>query len=850
MRYPLDQYIKEVDKLLAHTSERGVEPETLEQHLDKTIQYLHKIYEEKSLAVVREKLYKALGISEAYGDFFDEMVVNLFYMHDVGKCNVNFQLARVDNHHFKGIVGSQTCHALLSAALYIEYFLNRIKQLGIKGREGKVLRTYMVLNAYVIAKHHTKLQTLESFKDELESFYNDYEYIPHDNKFKLLKGSEGEEKACFALGSKWHKKLFEGVEAVLKGKELGWQAAYPYIYTKLMYSLLVACDFYATSDYMEQEEVNDIGNLTDAQAWRDAYEKSETYQAICEYEKQTKQQSANLDEVTNINVLRSEIFLEAIGNLKQKLDEDIFYLEAPTGGGKTNTSIGLTMELLKQPYRNKVFYIFPFNTLVEQTKKALDEAFKENLDCCNQITVVNSITPIVSKETIDDEEPINYNRMLLDRQFFHYPWVITSHVQFFNLMFGTGREDGVGLYQLIGSVIILDEVQSYKNAIWTEMIHFLKAYAKVLNIKIIIMSATLPQLGQLMSEQEEIPMLITQREKYFNHYLFKDRVQLDFSLLEEEEVYEALMARVVNYAQAGDKKILVEFIKKKTAMDFYNDLVNRMEESQVKIMLLTGDDSSWEREKCIRYIKKEEKKGMVLVATQLIEAGVDIDMDYGFKDISLLDAEEQFLGRINRSCKKINCKAFFFNLDSATVLYKEDRRKNQNVTLMNQEMQRLLRNKDFVGYYAEIFKALKQYNENYTTHNLEDFIRKHLQKLNFEEIKKRMQLIEDDLNPCTVFLGITMEIQENGQHYILDGKCIWEQYKALLENKKMSYAEKKVKLSQLSKQMSCFMWKVKRVEVSYDKQIGNIFYIEDGEQYMVNGKFNRELLCGSSFEII
>lgn len=850
MRYPLDQYIKEVDKLLAHTSERRVEPETLKQHLDKTIQYLHKIYEEKLLAVVREKLYKALGISEAYWDFFDEMVVNLFYMHDVGKCNVNFQLARVDNHHFKGIVGSQTCHALLSAALYIEYFLNRIKQLGIKGREGKVLRSYMVLNAYVIAKHHTKLQTLESFKDELESFYNDYEYIPHDNKFKLLKGSEGEEKACFALGSKWHKKLFEGVEAVLKGKELGWQAAYPYIYTKLMYSLLVACDFYATSDYMEQEEVNDIGNLTDAQAWRDAYEKSETYQAICEYEKQTKQQSANLDEVTNINVLRSEIFLEAIGNLKQKLDEDIFYLEAPTGGGKTNTSIGLTMELLKQPYQNKVFYIFPFNTLVEQTKKALDEAFKENPDCSNQITVVNSITPIVSKQSSDDEAPINYNRMLLDRQFFHYPWVITSHVQFFNLMFGTGREDGVGLYQLIGSVIILDEVQSYKNAIWTEMIHFLKAYAKVLNIKIIIMSATLPQLGQLMSEQEEIPMLITQREKYFNHYLFKDRVQLDFSLLEEEEVYEALMARVVNYAQAGDKKILVEFIKKKTAMDFYNDLVNRMEESQVKIMLLTGDDSSWEREKCIRYIKKEEKKGMVLVATQLIEAGVDIDMDYGFKDISLLDAEEQFLGRINRSCKKINCKAFFFNLDSATVLYKEDRRKNQNVTLMNQEMQRLLRNKDFVGYYAEIFKALKQYNENYTTHNLEDFIRKHLQKLNFEEIKKRMQLIEDDLNPCTVFLGITMEIQENGQHYILDGKCIWEQYKALLENKKMSYAEKKVKLSQLSKQMSCFMWKVKRVEVSYDKQIGNIFYIEDGEQYMVNGKFDRELLCGSSFEII
>mgnify|MGYP000169888704 CR=1 FL=1 len=43
---------------------------------------------------------------------------------------------------------------------------------------------------------------------------------------------------------------------------------------------------------------------------------------------------------------------------------------------------------------------------------------------------------------------------------------------------------------------------------------------------------------------------------------------------------------------------------------------------------------------------------MILVATQVIEAGVDIDMDIGFKDISRLDSEEQFMGRINRSGKK------------------------------------------------------------------------------------------------------------------------------------------------------------------------------------------------------
>lgn len=43
---------------------------------------------------------------------------------------------------------------------------------------------------------------------------------------------------------------------------------------------------------------------------------------------------------------------------------------------------------------------------------------------------------------------------------------------------------------------------------------------------------------------------------------------------------------------------------------------------------------------------------VVLVATQVIEAGVDIDMDIGYKDISRLDSEEQFMGRINRSGKR------------------------------------------------------------------------------------------------------------------------------------------------------------------------------------------------------
>ena len=52
-------------------------------------------------------------------------------------------------------------------------------------------------------------------------------------------------------------------------------------------------------------------------------------------------------------------------------------------------------------------------------------------------------------------------------------------------------------------------------------------------------------------------------------------------------------------------------------------------------------------------------------------------MDIGFKDISFPDLDEQFLGRINRSMKKENCEAYFFNFDNESRIYKEDYRNGE-----------------------------------------------------------------------------------------------------------------------------------------------------------------------------
>ena len=119
---------------------------------------------------------------------------------------------------------------------------------------------------------------------------------------------------------------------------------------------------------------------------------------------------------------------------------------------------------------------------------------------------------------------------MLNRQFIHYPIVLTTHIGFFNYLFGTSREETFPLVHLVNSVVILDEIQSYKNSIWKEIIIFLEKYAEILNIKIIIMSATLPRLDKLGGKNDNCAYLIEDREKYFSSKLFKNRVDVELVL--------------------------------------------------------------------------------------------------------------------------------------------------------------------------------------------------------------------------------------------------------------------------------------------------------------------------------
>ncbi len=811
--------------------------EYLQEHIDLVNMYFIKIVDAKMI----EKVFKDYeeenfrDISEEGKKFFRKLVLNICNFHDIGKINPKFQYRRMNNKLdiLDGFPEFTSEHSIVSSVLYIDYFIDELKALDSNSRMKMI--EYVFLNAYIISKHHGSLDSFEKF---LDKFYRD----ENEEVLKCIKLFSNKEIKLynkeFKLNYNILERLIKVIKSNSKNKDMN-KCIDDYIYVKLCYSLLVASDFYATSQFMSRVSIEDFGEIHNIENFYKYYKKNKLNKAIRNYEKNEYLENKDLLNETNINILRTEMFLDSEKKLIKNIDNDIFFLEAPTGSGKSNVSLNLSFKLFENNNSlRKIFYVYPFNTLVEQNIKSLKKIFGEESEAFKNIAVVNSITPVKGEEKeINDKDEKGkleyYSKALLNRQFLNYPMILTTHVSIFNNMFNSSKEAAFAFHQLSNSVIVLDEIQSYKNIIWSEIIIFLKRFAKILNMKVIIMSATLPNLNYLTNSELGTCNLIDDREKYFGNPLFKNRVKINYDLLDKDinDIYNH-----IKLSSQNNKRILIEFIKKQSAYDFYNKLKEDEEITSI-VELMTGDDNLVERERILKVV--ENTNDIILVATQVIEAGVDIDMDIGYKDISKLDSDEQFMGRINRACKR-NGLVYFFNLDETNIIYRNEVRVNNEYSLLNEEMKNILINKNFGDYYRLVLESIREnYNEAYNDSNLESFIRDSVGKLNFYQVEKRMELINDDMWSMSVFIARKINL-ENGK--FIDGREVWDEYKALLNDKSMKYAEKEIKLSKVRSLANYFIYQVKKSDILYNDRIGEIYYLEDGEKYFKDGKIDKEKL--------
>ena len=783
------QDILKNNEYYAHIGNSDSKKESLLSHLELTLEYYKKLNKKKNLEKIFRNIIKNINnkINKEVEDKIYEMFLNAIYYHDIGKINPKFQIYKMKNGRVekdKNIIDSN--HSMLSAKIYIDTFKDEI--LKTRNQDYIIVILFIYYFGFAISRHHSFIDMNDIFLEELEKV-----------KIPAIYGNIdfNKDKELYLISAIKEKYEMDKISI--------------YILVKLVYSIIITADYYATYDFMSGNEIKFEDKNIDL---FENYKESELYKKINLY----KVDKSKL-ELSELNKIRNEIFVEAESNLKEHLKKShIFYLESPTGSGKTNISINLAKCIYEECEEiNSINYIFPFNTLIEQTQGVFESYFDNNKD----FVVINSITPIYE----NNEEDTDYERIYIDNLFRNYPITITSHVNLFDSLFGTGKENNFSLLDYCNSVIILDEIQTYKNRIWREILIMLEKYAELLNIKIIIMSATLPNLS-LLSIENHIKNcnLIGNTKRYYDSEAFKKRVQISYELLERKITFEDLKKEVLKHK---DRKVMVEFIKKQDARDFYNLL----KDEDLTLYEISGDDNNYERKKILNKIA--ESKALILVCTQVIEAGVDIDMDVGFKDISFLDSEEQFLGRINRNNTKNGCKAYFFNYANARTIYRDDRREGLDLT--RKDLQSVLIEKDFNQYFDMLLEKVKKETMKYNKDNINDFM-ENCGELRYSNIKNKLTLIDEQHQQ--IFLNFTYNV--DGEE--ISGKEIWEKYCSLYENKEMSFAEKKIKLSQLKRKMSIFIYTIPSYEKNLfftDSKFG-MLYIENGEDFLENGKFNRK----------
>lgn len=820
-------------KYLAHIKDNR--KETLQEHTELANKYLKKIIEYKNLKPFFERIKNILNLKNQEEELYYKMIDDVVNFHDFGKVNSQFQIDKMlneeilkmeDKYNISGVLSSD--HSLLSANIFIAYYFKKIIAL-IETMETKkivILLEILFALSYTISKHHGNLDSFEEYIEKL-SRNNDENIL---KELKNISVSNGGILLQAFLEKETITIFFNFIETYIserkKKENISSQEAMSiFVFTKMMFSLLVASDYYSTNEFMQEIKYEDFGNMGNIDTIKKEYENSEIIKSIRNKEKN------GIPNDEDINNFRTKIFLEAEKNLEKNKENNIFFLEAPTGSGKSNTALNLSLKLLDKD-RRKIFYVYPFNTLVEQNMNTLKNIFGNNEEVIKNMAVVNSVTALTNKDSRDI--PIEeYSDILMDRQFLNYPFIVTTHVGIFNSLVGNTKEDCMPFYQLANSVIVFDEIQAYKNTIWTEIIKILNSYAKLLNIKIIIMSATLPNLSYLLDEEEKnnISKLIENRDEYFNNTIFKNRVEVNYDLLSEQKIeYEELLQHIIENS-LNSQKILIEFISKNDAKKFY-ELCENNEDLNVdyEILILTGEDNKARRNSIIKKINSKDKK-IILISTQLIEAGVDIDVDVGYKNISGLDNEEQFLGRINRSCKK-SSKAYFFYLTDAKKVYKNSVIIENKLNLFSDEMRDVLENKNFDVFYSKVLEILKRKaKEKINNDNFETIIF----NKKFRLLKERMQLIEEQDDKKTYFFNRTLtdeEIEEIGEN--IDGREVWERYVEIL--KEENYAKKIVELSKIREKMMYFLYEVKKnVELNYSDIKGSIIYIDDGDKYFTDG---------------
>jgi len=532
---------------------------------------------------------------------------------------------------------------------------------------------------------------------------------------------------------------------------------------------------------------------------------------------------------SKINDIREKIYKEVISRVNElDLDEDkIMSLNVPTGTGKTLTSLSFALKLKERIKKEKgfsprVIYSLPFLSIIDQNSDVFNEVLgNPTTDILLKHHHLSDITYTSGDEFEDMETEKDPGKSLLLVEGWNSEIIVTTFMQFFYSFIANRNRAIRKFHNITNSIVILDEVQAIPHKYWLLLKETMKFFADHFNTYFVFVTATQPLIFN--EKENEITPLIRNKDDYFEIF---DRVDLIPKL--EPMNIEAFKGELKeDILQNPNKDFLIVMNTIKSSKEIYNFIKEEVRDNgDSKIYYLSTNIIPKKRLKRIKGIKEKTKERKIIVSTQLIEAGVDIDVDVVYRDFAPLDSINQVAGRCNRnfaeekgivkvvilSEEKNNMEYYkyiygSFITEKTQKVFKEFE-KNEGTS-----REYSIAEPKFLELNNSYFEKVKEGMSNDESNSILD----HVKRLEFAELSK-FELIGKTHQKADVFVELDRKASE-----------ILKKYRGILNNDELKRIEKKNKFLEIKKDFYDYVISVSVSERDTELVPGEMNYIERGD---------------------
>lgn len=341
---------------------------------------------------------------------------------------------------------------------------------------------------------------------------------------------------------------------------------------------------------------------------------------------------------TQVNLLRAEVLHHVRMQAKQPVG--LFTLTVPTGGGKTLASLGFALDHASAHGLDRIIYAIPFTSIIDQTAAI----FRGILGGDHVLEHHSAI----EEDRFDPRESREgKDKLKLAMEDWAAPVVVTTNVQFFESLFAARPARCRKLHNISRSVIILDEAQTLPRHLLSPSMRALDELARNYGCSIVLCTATQPAV-----DRRNFPA---------GH---PAGLELDGREIAPEPARLASALRRVSIRRAGEtsNSDLVEALRearqglvivnsRKHALDLFRTAQDAGLEGLVH---LTTRQYAAHRRKILATVRQRLANGETcrLIATSLVEAGVDLDFPRVWRAEAGLDQIAQAAGRCNREGRR------------------------------------------------------------------------------------------------------------------------------------------------------------------------------------------------------